>query len=49
MVKTVVNLKKNNDKLTLKSFSNIENLENKIYYESYLGLSLQKRKKLFVK
>ena len=47
MVKTVVNLKKNNDKLTLKSFSNIENLENKIYYESYLGLSLQKRKKLF--
>ena len=47
MVEVVVDLEKKTSRLTLKSFSNIENLENKIYYESYLGLSLQKRKKLF--
>lgn len=42
----MVDLEKNNNKLTLKSFSNIENLEKKIYYKSYLNLSLEERKRL---
>ena len=47
MVEVVVDLEKKTSRLTLKSFSNIKNLEKKIYYESQLGLSLKKRNRLF--
>ena len=47
MAEVVVDLEKKNSNLTLKSFSNIKNLEKKIYYKTQLGLSLKKRNRLF--
>ena len=47
MAEVVVDLEKKTSRLTLKSFSNVKNLEKKIYYESQLGLSLKKRNRLF--
>ncbi len=47
MAEVVVDLEKKTSRITLKSFSNVKNLEKKIYYESQLGLSLKKRNRLF--